>query len=368
MPRLVLLVLLLLPAVENACAQRSASEYFRIAKYRYDRGDLEQALQYCRFSTEADPRHMSAWLLTAEVEYALGNYPDAIKHINKAFALDENQGKFLVDYHVLLARAYARNKDYAQALEAFEQALRIKSSDPEVYYERAVVYSALGRPREAIQDLDKAIAMAPEAVEYYALRSNIRWEHFRPPPESAGYQQVVSDIDIAIALCPKVFDYHRLKYRVLQQNPANDLSFMLEEYTYLIRQFPGEPEAYRQRGLLYMQEHDFGHAVRDFTASIDLGAQDPDCYRYRALCYHNMFQYGNALADFTAAIDLLRQELKNNSEGKQTEFVLSETYFLRGNTYLQQKKQSEACVDFEEAYALGSKKGYNYYRKYCNMY
>jgi tetratricopeptide (TPR) repeat protein len=348
--------------------QTASREYFRAAKFRYDKKDYKNALDHINNAIADDSTNLSAWLLRADINYALGYHHGTIRDIHQSFKLDENQGKFLGEYHLLLAKALARTGSYDQAFEELEHALDLIHSNADLYFERALLYKRRGQHREALKDLDVAINIKPDNAVYYANRARIRYDRYRPLPGTQSYETALADINVAIALEPDNYEYHQLRTQMVRNDERTDEDELLEEYSQMILQFPNEPDAYKQRGIMLMNNYNYQEAISDFNATLQLDNNDRDSYRYRALCFHNLHQYDRAIADFTHAIDHLQSMISDSENSKQIEFVLSETYFLRGNTYLMTKKNTESCADFLRAYNLGSKKGLNYYRKYCNVY
>ncbi len=65
-----------------------------------------------------------------------GDYENAISRLKSSSDLDENI--FETQYN--LAIAYTENEDYDEAIATFEKALALKTSSPDVFYSRAVMY------------------------------------------------------------------------------------------------------------------------------------------------------------------------------------------------------------------------------------
>ena len=359
---------MLVLSVELGIAQTASREYFRVAKYRYDQKEYKNALDHINNAIATDSTNLSAWLLRSDINYALGFYHGAIRDIGQAFRIDENNGKFMGDYHLLLAKALSRTGNQDGALKELEYTLDILRNNAELYYERALIYDTKGSFREALKDLDMAISIKSDEAEFYGQRARIRFDRYQPLPESQSYESALADINVAIALKPQNYEYHQIRARMLKKDELASVDELLEEFNQMIRQFPQEPDTYKQRGIILMNHYKYQAAINDFNTTLKLNEEDCDSYRYRALCYHNINQYDRAISDFSSAIRYFQEIMPRSEDSKQIEFILSETYFLRGNTFLLTKKNTEACSDFLRSYNLGSKKGLNYYRKFCNVY
>ena len=64
--------------------------------------------------------------------------------------------------------------DYKNAIQDYDQALNLAPSNSEVYYNRGVAYFSINRPQNAIADFNQAIALQPEMAEAYGNRGLIR--------------------------------------------------------------------------------------------------------------------------------------------------------------------------------------------------
>ena len=65
-----------------------------------------------------------------------GDYENAISRLEASVDLDDTI--FETQYN--LAIAYTENEDYDEAIATFEKALALKTSSPDVFYSRAVMY------------------------------------------------------------------------------------------------------------------------------------------------------------------------------------------------------------------------------------
>lgn len=64
--------------------------------------------------------------------------------------------------------------DYPSAILDYNRALLLSTSNPEIYYNRAVAHYSIGDSSLALQDLDRAIQLQPTMAEAFANRSIIR--------------------------------------------------------------------------------------------------------------------------------------------------------------------------------------------------
>jgi tetratricopeptide (TPR) repeat protein len=87
----------------------------------------------------------------------------------------------------------------------------------------------------------------------------------------------------------------------------------IQAYTAAIAIDPEYAKAYRNRGLVYMENGAYSTAIKDLEKAISLTPRDEasfstSCYTSRAFCYMQMGLYEKAINDYNAAINL-RKEL-----------------------------------------------------------
>ncbi|WP_249370247.1 tetratricopeptide repeat protein [Acaryochloris marina] len=60
------------------------------------------------------------------------------------------------------------------AIEAYDLAIQLTTSNSEVYYNRGVAYFSIGQTDNAIKDFNRAIELTPTMAEAYGNRGTIR--------------------------------------------------------------------------------------------------------------------------------------------------------------------------------------------------
>jgi tetratricopeptide (TPR) repeat protein len=135
------------------------------------------------YETALDSRHLTAFE-RANILVNLGNlrkdkgdFPEAMEMYNKALAInsDLNDAK----YNIALTRAYSSlsQNNYAEAVRAFEEAVRLPAADPKLLFNIAVLY-------------DKNLHDSPKAIENYN-----RFIQYAPGlPESQNAQRRVQEL------------------------------------------------------------------------------------------------------------------------------------------------------------------------------
>ena|GEM_PF-879167 len=189
-----------------------------------------------------------------------------------------------------------------------------------------------GHNDQAITKLDGLIQQQPKSVDAYISRG-------------AAYQQkgeshkALADFNQAIGLDPKsaraICDRAILEDVLLQQpNKA------LADYNEAIRLAPEFQRAYVNRGVHFLEQHDYDRAVLDFTRAIQLQPDDPGTHAYRAYAYAKLGQRSPARADAAAGTRLTPAEIP---------LARTEDLMVRAGAYRILGQGKQALRDFQEA-------------------
>ena len=93
-----------------------------------------------------------------------------------------------------------------------------------------------------------------------------------------------------------------------------DYEGIIANSTEVIRIYPQDGDAYRDRGLAYDQKGDYEAAISDYTEAIRLEPQDAEAYRERGRAYEALGKLDEAAADYEQFNDLTNNEKIEDSE------------------------------------------------------
>jgi tetratricopeptide (TPR) repeat protein len=131
-------------------------------------------LAYAEKFAAAEPSRMKA---SFDANLALGRmyseaerYPAALGYLQTAARLD----KTTTDAHILIAYVHRKQKRYNAALRAAQQAIAIDDSDGDARYELACALARLGRIKEAMTTLEKALETSPDHVLWMADEADLK--------------------------------------------------------------------------------------------------------------------------------------------------------------------------------------------------
>jgi tetratricopeptide (TPR) repeat protein len=165
-------------------------------------------------------------------------------------------------------------------------------------YYRALALNGLGRHKEALEDVDKALVDNPINVNFLLAKGNILVALERRPEAILIYTQA------------------------MQCDPRN-------------------AEACKERGDCLAQEGQFAEAIADLNRAAGLARRDPWVFNKRGMVWFCQGEYQKAVDDFTTAIRL------------QPDLAIA--YFFRANVYRHHLKEPEkAIADYQEGCRLGS--------------
>ncbi len=248
---------------------------------------------------------------------------------------------------------------YDEALSAPDTADFIKAS---IYSDRGVAKWRLKQIKEAIDDFNQSIQLAPDNATVYNNRGNALMDLGHP-------DEAVKDFDRAITLAPNygAARNNRGNARMLlgQYDPA------FQDFRKAVELMPQNPVPYNGRGKAHAALKRYHAAVRDFTRAITLNPKYAAAYHNRADAYLAIGDFKEAADDATQALalepdqphpDLLllrarayagdkkfNQAIDDLDKAIEIEPNLADAYIERGIIFTQNKRFDDAIADFDKA-------------------
>ncbi|MBX9787700.1 MAG: hypothetical protein K2Y37_02195 [Pirellulales bacterium] len=187
------------------------------------------------------------------------------------------------------------------------------------------------------------------------------WENQALAHEFEGnLKQAIADIDQAIAMAPNDLNYYVARAKLHLE--AGDTKASLADFEHVIKANPNHAEAYQGRSRVLQREGRHAEALPDLTKALELStASDPDPWNNRA--------YGRALAntelseglaDIERALKLLRRQQADDLAAAADAALVVASYrgaeagFLDTRGYLQHLlgNQQQALDDLNRAFEL----------------
>jgi tetratricopeptide (TPR) repeat protein len=321
-----------------------------------DASDSERALADLDAALRLDPRAMPALVLKAKLLNSAGRHDEAIVAANEAVRLAPNYS----DARATRAAVLSASGKGAEAVADIDSAIAANPKSLDLYLSKAnllrklgrrddalkvakamveaspnetfahvaaaKIYDAFGDRTDALAQIDRALAIKPEAY-IYLNRAQIL------PSEDLDGR--LADIEKALALEPDMPEALTMKATVLTRK--GDHAGAVDLWSALVKKEPDNASYLDERAIALWREGKQDEAQRDFAAEQKLakGAED-----LNNLC----FQKATANLQLQLALDQCQESLR-------LEPGAAHVLDSRGAVYLQMGRYKEAQSDFDSALA-----------------
>ncbi len=226
-----------------------------------------------------------------------GRYEEAETYFKQALANQPDNHEALAALSVSLVNQDNRLKD---SLQAIDDAIALYADHAPYHIHRARILCLLKRPKEAHEILDVALAIDPEDVESYVIKTHAylvqeRWAD----AETWAKKALVLDADNSLA---KNFLAMALGY----QNKMAESQIEVES---LLRDDPESPAAHFNAGWAALRRHDHKLAETHFLETLRLdprfdGARESllESFRARSWLYRLYLRYTFFMQRFTSGV------------------------------------------------------------------
>jgi tetratricopeptide (TPR) repeat protein len=221
-------------------------------------GDTERAMADFNRVAEISPEPADAHRQLAEIHADRGQYEEALKHYDLALARRDDSATRVGRSHV-----HASLDHIAEALEDLERAIALAADGDaafDAYVSRGVVHRADGRPQDAVDDLTQALARRPESAAAYNERGLALLDLDRAA-------QSVPDFTRAIALEPGWL--HTYSNRGLAYTNLGNYDLALADHDHALSKDPNHVANRFNRACALSRKHDMASIVEDVRVAID---------------------------------------------------------------------------------------------------
>ena len=199
-----------------------------------------------------------------------------------------------------LAEQNYNKKNYREALVNLDSALALDPDYGKIYLIRAGIYLSQNQQRRALNEYSNAIRFDPANPVAYYKRSLIRHEI----GDHRNYS--LNDINKAIELDPENAQYYLEKalYLTSSTYPLPEYNLAIESVTEAIRIQPENAEFYNIRAKYESESGQRLTSLTDFSKAIELNPSKATYHHDRGLIYLMIEDYETAIDDFNSAIQL----------------------------------------------------------------
>lgn len=153
------------------------------ARIALSEGDYNQAIYFAQTALEKDLTLLEAYKLLGEIYQISGNEKASLEPL---LIYTRYNTTFDPVSDIFLAKAYAANNDYAEAIKLFDSILKKDSGYYEGYYQRGQLFSQLEEYQKAFDDFEVAFKLHPKSFDYCMTLSEANFPLNKP---GNAYQQ-----------------------------------------------------------------------------------------------------------------------------------------------------------------------------------
>lgn len=143
------------------------SKYIRVLISKLNR--LEEAAKILNKAIESDPDEPSYHYLKAEILLKQGNEDEALQLLEKVIRTDMTQ----LDAWLKMAEIYEKRGDTLMASQCYEMITKLLPSDPRSWYMRARFMAKIGKAKDALKFIEKALGLDPSFKPALELKEEL---------------------------------------------------------------------------------------------------------------------------------------------------------------------------------------------------
>ncbi len=293
-----------------ACAERAASlaeeqnepeiganAHVLLGRLALAKNDVEEAYRQARLALKIQTNHSAGTLLQVECLEALGRPEDAIELLDKSLSLKPNNLNIEIKRAALMSAQSAQAPGNSQpaptalvGLDLLENLAMQHPDEPKVFSALAKNLAAVNRKEEAIQNAQRALALANQPELPGETTTDLTGE--RPAAESLTVKEISDLHQLLGAMYAGLGHLDQAVHQfdsALQYNPENvDAYLALADVYFKQRLFlkteavlkeainaaPNEALVYYQAGVMYKQGHNYKEAELMLHKAASLAPDD----------------------------------------------------------------------------------------------
>jgi tetratricopeptide (TPR) repeat protein len=164
--------------------------------------------------------------------------------------------------HDSLGNSFKEKGQFYEAVNQYQEAIRLNPNYPGAYYNRGIAYTKLGQYQLAIESYNEAIRRTPDNAFYYNNRGSAYYK-------LGQYQHAFDDFSQAIRFKP---DYANAYYnRGVAYSRSDQYPLAIEDFNKAIQLTPDNADAYNNRGIVYFLQGNNELGCNDVQKACALG-------------------------------------------------------------------------------------------------
>lgn len=303
-----------------------AKPYFYRAVAKLNLDDFRGAEEDATLALERNPFITEAYEVRGVARQNQGKNKEAITDYNRALEMQPENSSIIFNKAI----AQHESRDTIGAKTTFEQLIKRFPKYEEGYLGRARLRLEMKDTIGARADIERALSINSNAVNAYLLRADIAIHSGR------DFKSALEDMDKAVKLRPEAAGFYINRAYLRYMN--DDIRGAFEDYDRAIGIEPSNTAAIFNRGLLRAEVHDTNRAIDDFSKVLDLDSEDYKTLYNRAILLAEIGSFEAALKDLDRVIEAFPD--------------FAGAYFLRYDIKRRKGDMRSAQKDYDKSMAL----------------
>ncbi|MBE6424878.1 MAG: tetratricopeptide repeat protein [Planctomycetaceae bacterium] len=301
----------------------------------------------------------------------LGRYDEAIRIFEKRLEFSPD-----FDTAIMCAMTHEILRDFEKAADHYTQALILDPENAMIIENRGKTFLEMNRCEEALQDFQYALSLDPESSDALCGRGQALFhlgnieaskKDFRLTVEldsenmiawsmlgqvllyEGAYQEALAALEKALELDPELLVYD---FRANAKRGLGDLDGALADIVLALEYEPENTDYLIDKGAILVEMERLDDAMKVFNALLKQ-EKTAEAYRFRGLAWMEMLEYEKAIDDFNAAERLGAEN--------------ADVFLRRGEAYYQLGENEDAFADFQKAQELAEAEGDEEFVAKCTL-
>ncbi len=306
-------------------------------------GDVQGAIDDFTESIRINPKEPAYYAFRAVEFKKLEKFHEATQDYTSAISIAPKW------YPAYAGRAglWEERRMFDKAIDDYSSVIRIEPNDPRAYRSRGMIQVQIGKHREALLDLEKALVLDPDNKFWNGLITafkGLAWLALNDTAKAIEFGNKALEIDPqqknAHSLIVKAY-YNLQRYDLALQSAQAWVKYDLTDW-----------QAANMRGLLYLHLGMLDLALNDFNEAFSRNSKGENL----DVLYNNRGVVFNKKGDYERAIDDLNRAIESNPN-------YPNPYNHRGNVWSRLGKSTNALKDFDKAIELNNKYALAFYNR-----
>lgn len=209
--------------------------------------------------------------------------------------------------------------DNQNALRLFNESIELDPDNALSYCNRGEVFIILDEPEKAVEDCDKAIAMAPQLNRSYRIRARAYVMSKLYDPRPMDMSDAINDINKYLS---SGYDDLNLEQAYMIRATAyylqNQLDLALDDYKRASLENPYDPDYYVAMAQIYARMKQYDSMFNMATKAIEVDQKCYNGYYWRAIYYFSRYNQTNDRSYLETAIREAKKDpsIYDDAEGR----------------------------------------------------